>query len=177
MPWLLPAGLAAAGALAPPAAEVAYGVVYLSIEEAQRLLFPGRKLERWPVELTAAQAEAIEERSGVRVRQRALEVWKVEGGGLFFVDEVIGKHEFIPYALGLGAEGKVVGVEILEYRETYGDEIRGEAWRLQFRGRSAADPLRFGGDIRNISGATLSCRHIADGVKRLLATHELALRD
>jgi Na+-transporting NADH:ubiquinone oxidoreductase subunit NqrC len=36
--------------------------------------------------------------------------------------------------------------------------------------------LRLEHDIKNISGATLSCRHIADGVKRVLATHAVALR-
>ncbi|HEY4639240.1 MAG TPA: FMN-binding protein [Candidatus Udaeobacter sp.] len=30
--------------------------------------------------------------------------------------------------------------------------------------------------MKNISGATLSCRHITDGVKRLLALHEIVLK-
>jgi hypothetical protein len=29
--------------------------------------------------------------------------------------------------------------------------------------------LRFGADIRNISGATLSCQHVTEGVQRLSA--------
>jgi Na+-translocating ferredoxin:NAD+ oxidoreductase RnfG subunit len=47
---------------------------------------------------------------------------------------------------------------------------------MQFAGKTAADPLRLDGDIKNISGATLSCRHITDAVKRLLATYEVALK-
>jgi hypothetical protein len=32
-----------------------------------------------------------------------------------------------------------------------------------------ASPLQVGGDIRNISGATLSSHHVAEGVKRIMA--------
>jgi hypothetical protein len=48
--------------------------------------------------------------------------------------------------------------------------------RKQFAGKTAAAPLKLERDIRNISGATLSCRHIADGVKRVLATRDVALK-
>jgi hypothetical protein len=34
--------------------------------------------------------------------------------------------------------------------------------------RSASSPLQLGADIKNISGATLSSKHITDGVKRVL---------
>jgi Na+-transporting NADH:ubiquinone oxidoreductase subunit NqrC len=64
----------------------------------------------------------------------------------------------------------------MEYRETYGYEIRNEKWRAQFVGKSANSTLKLDHDIKNISGATLSCRHITDGVKRLLAFYEVVLR-
>lgn len=174
---LLPASIAVLGGLFPATAQIAFATVYMSIAEAQRLLFPGKRLEPVPFELSEETAQRIEKASGVRVRERSLQVWRVEGGGVFVVDEVLGKHEFIPYAVGLDATGAVVGVEILEYRETYGDGIRDAAWRKQFSGKLPGDELKFGRDVRNISGATLSCRHISDGVKRLLVTFELALRD
>jgi len=41
-------------------------------------------------------------------------------------------------------------------------------------GRSHADPVQIGQDIQNISGATLSCQHVTDGIRRLLALYELA---
>jgi Na+-translocating ferredoxin:NAD+ oxidoreductase RnfG subunit len=110
------------------------------------------------------------------VRSRALKVWKVRGGGWFIVDEVLGKHEYINYALGLNASGSVRQIEILDYRETYGYEVREASWRQQFVGKTSQAPLKLDGDVRNISGATLSSRHITEGVKRLLATYEVALR-
>jgi len=88
---------------------------------------------------------------------------------------VLGKHELITYALALDARGRVRGVEILEYLEAHGGEILDPAWRAQFVGKSTADPLKLDRDIRNISGATLSCRHVTDGVKRLLDFHARVL--
>ena len=59
-------------------------------------------------------------------------------------------------------------IEILDYRETHGGEIRLAAWRRQFVGKTAQAPVKLDQDIKNISGATLSSKHITGGVKRLL---------
>lgn len=153
-----------------------YATTYLTVAQAQAAIFPGRQLAWSPVELTPAQRAAIGQASGVRVRSSRVRAWRVAGGGWFLLDEVLGKHEFITFALGLTDGGVVTAVEILDYRESYGFEIRDRRWRAQFAGKTARDPLRLDVDIRNISGATLSCRHITDGVKRLLATYEFVLK-
>jgi Na+-transporting NADH:ubiquinone oxidoreductase subunit NqrC len=93
------------------------------------------------------------------------------------VDEVIGKHEFITYALALANSGAVKGVEILTYRETYGHEVKLPKWRAQFLGKTVAAPVKIDSDIRNISGATLSCVHVTEGVRRLLYTHAFVLKN
>jgi len=49
-------------------------------------------------------------------------------------------------------------------------------WRKQFAGKRASDPVELNRDIQNISGATLSCRHVTEGVKRLLAIHKSIAR-
>ena len=89
--------------------------------------------------------------------------------GRVIVDAVVGKFEQIDYAVALDASGKVLAVEILTYRESHGAEVRLPAWRNQFVGKTTADPVKLGADIANISGATLSCTHITDGVRRLVA--------
>jgi Na+-translocating ferredoxin:NAD+ oxidoreductase RnfG subunit len=96
--------------------------------------------------------------------------------GRFYADAVIGKQEYIGYALAVDATGRVLRLDVLEYRETHGWEIRNERWRSQFVGKSAADPVEVSRDIANISGATLSCRHVTDGVRRLLALDSLLAR-
>ena len=169
-------------ALLSPAAIVApvYAADYLSIPQAQELLFPDAgTFKEHTVLLTASQKKQIKSISGMSQRWDQQRVWRVEkaGGflGWFIVDEVIGKHEFITYAAALSADGKVIGVEILSYRETHGGEVRDAEWRGHFKGKSLSDPFKLGVDIPNISGATLSCRNITDGVKRLLALHQIIL--
>lgn len=66
-------------------------------------------------------------------------------------------------------------VEILEYREAYGGEVANAKWRAQFSGKDYQSPLKLTKDIQNISGATLSSKHITDGVRRLVITHALVL--
>lgn len=166
-------GVAALAALAPAPVCAQH---FLSIEQAQGAMFPGETLKPMPVTLTAEQAKAIEKESGARVRDKTLRVWRASGGGLFIVDDVLGKHEMITWALGLRADGSVKQIEILDYRETYGYEIQHPKWRAQFEGKRAGARLKLDTDIKNISGATLSCRHITDGVTRLLATYEHALK-
>jgi len=160
-----------AGATCP-----AWAVTYLSIEQAQQAIFPQAKLEKLELQLTPGQRKTIEKASGVKVRALKLDVWKVAGGGWFLVDEVIGKHEFITYALGLNAGGSVKQIEVMDYRENYGGEVRRPEWRGQFSGKKHGAKLKLDDDIKNISGATLSCRHITEGVKRLLATYELVCK-
>jgi hypothetical protein len=150
--------------------------VYLSAEQAQQAIFPGGSFIAVAVSLSDEQGRAIEKRSEIKFPSSQPQVWKVSSGGWFFVDKVIGKHELITYALGVDADGSVRGIEILEYRESYGGQIRYADWRRQFAGKTAADPLKLEQDIRNISGATLSCRHVTEGVKRLLALHEIVLK-
>lgn len=163
------------------AALPAHAVQYLTVEQAQHLLFPEATGFR-PVRLilTAAQRAAIEQAARVRVRVPELHAWRVEGGGQpvgwFLLDEVYGKHEFITYAVALDATGAVRGIEILDYRETHGGQVRNAGWRAQFVGKRPGAPLELDQDIQNISGATLSCKHIAEGVRRLLATYEVALK-
>lgn len=169
-----PAAVVVSGAaLAVPAG---YAATYLSVEQAQRTLFPGAALTPLGITLNAEQRRAIEGASDTRVRSAEQKIWRASGGGWFIVDEVLGKHEFITYAVALSATGAVKGVEILDYRESYGYEIRRPEWRQQFVGKTAGAPLKLDQDIKNISGATLSCRHVAEGVRRTLALYAAVLK-
>ncbi len=154
----------------------AFAVQYLTVDQAQQAIFPGKSFTAAPVRLTSVQKKAIEQSSGVRVLKDEEQVWRVSGGDWFIVDEVVGKHEFITYAVGLHGDGSVKQIEVMDYRETYGGQIRDEKWRGQFVGKTSKSTLKLDADIKNIGGATLSCRHVTDGVKRLLAFYEIALK-
>jgi Na+-translocating ferredoxin:NAD+ oxidoreductase RnfG subunit len=154
---------------------------YLTSDEAKQLCFP--KADRFQEQVhqfTAEQKKAIAKQAGSPVRLRGQRYWIASQGtnvlGVMVADHVLGKHEIIDYVVALAPDGKVLQIEILEYRESHGYEIRGEKWREQFKGKTTTDKLRLHGDIYNISGATISCRNVTEGVKRVLATFALVLR-
>lgn len=162
-------------ALAMPVS--AHATVYLTVEQAQASMFPRQNLTPAFRQLQPAEVSAIKKASGAAPLSKELKAWRAQDGGWFIVDRVVGKHEFITYAVALTPDGAVRRVEILEYRETYGGEVRNPAWRQQFVGKRFGAQLQLGKDIKNISGATLSSRHVTDGVRRLLVTWQLLLRN
>jgi len=132
----------------------AYATTYFTVEQAQRAIFPGATFT------SAGQPN----------------VWRTSSGGLFVVEKVVGKHEYITLAIGINPNGTVKQIEIMDYRESYGYEVREASWRSQFVGKTASSPLQLGADIKNISGATLSSKHITDGVKRVLQRYQSSLK-
>jgi hypothetical protein len=100
----------------------------------------------------------------------ALRVWRGDSlTGFARVRNVRGKDQPITYLVALDPDLRLRDVDILVYREAYGGEIAYEAWRKQFRGRGAEDPLEVGRDIRSISGATISVNAVTLGVRRTVA--------
>lgn len=171
--WFLPM----AAIVAP-----AFAVDYLSVNQAQKALFPSaEQFVEYPTNLSKDEKKLIKKRSGVRQRQDQQPIWKVMADdqlqGWFIVDDVIGKHEYITYAVAISPQGEVMGVDIMSYRETHGGEVRDEAWREHFVGKTVESTLKLDEDIPNISGATLSSRNITDGVKRLLVLHNIKLKN
>ena len=84
------------------------------------------------------------------------------------VRDARGKDQPITFLVATDAAGEVRDVDILVYREPYGGEVAYESWRRQFRGRTAADSVRIGRPIRNISGATISSQAVTAGVRQAL---------
>ncbi len=171
--------LIALAALAP--VQIVIAADYLTIGQAQHALFPeAERFEQVALVLSPAQKAAVAERAGPQPPHRSLQAWKALRGaavlGYVFVDEVVGRQDFITYAVGIDAAGRLRPVEVLAYRESHGSEIREGAWRAQFAGRSSLAQLRFATDIKNIAGATLSCEHVTQGVRWLVALWEVALR-
>src|SRR5215471_2474163 len=157
--------------LAPPAivlpAAAARAVQYLDVSQAQQALFAdATRFEPAPVTLTDDQRHAVEKSSATRTPVPTDRIWRAFAGdrllGHVIVDEVYGKHEFITYAVAIDPSGAVLGLEIMDYRETHGGEVRQADWRAQFRGKHAGESLELGNGIANISGATMSCKHITD---------------
>jgi hypothetical protein len=178
IPFLAASGMAAL--LAPPA-QVAVAADYMSVDAAQRGLFAqAERFDEIVLALNPAQKTSVTALAGPQPPHRSLRAWKaIRGGdllGYVFVDEVLGRQDMITYAVGIDRAGRMGTLEVLSYRESHGGEIRGTAWRNQFDGREGLEHLRFGADIKNIAGATLSCEHVTQGVRWIAALWQVALR-
>jgi len=171
---------AAAAASAGLVTTRAYAADYMSVAESQKLMFAdATEFAPVVVALNPEQLRQLAERAGGPPRPGAWRIWQARQGasvlGYVVADAVIGKFELINYAVALSPAGEIRDVEILAYRESHGYEVRNKPWRSQFSGKSAQAKLRVGEDIDNISGATLSCTHITDGIRRIAVMAQMAL--
>ncbi len=145
-----------------------------SDESAVRAAFPGcDAFEERLVLPSADQRSELEKTLGKDRVPRVFSCWVARKGetleGFAVVDDVLGKSEPITYLVALDSSVRVRFVEILAYRESHGGEVREANWRRQFEGLDARSPISIGKDIRNIAGATISCRSVTDGVRHQVA--------
>lgn len=152
---------------------------FLDIDQAQKLLLPQASVfTAVALSLDSARINDLAQATQTAVpRGYAPQCWAGQSGsvqqGWVMADRVIGKYELIDYAAGFSTDGSMTGLEIMAYRESHGAEIRNPAWRKQFAGRKTVGQIRLGDDIRNISGATLSCQHVTQGAQRLSALAQM----
>jgi Na+-translocating ferredoxin:NAD+ oxidoreductase subunit G len=181
--WILAGPALAAtglGALGAAPVHTVIAAEYLTLEAAQKSLYPqADRFAEVALSLSPEQRARVAALAGPQPPHRSLRAWKATRGatllGYVFVDEVIGREQFITYALAIDTAGKLGTLEVMAYRESHGEEIRGGAWRHQFDGRRGLDELRFGTDIKNIAGATLSCEHVTQGVRWIDALWQVSL--
>lgn len=132
------------------------------------------------VSLSDADAKAIAKKLGVSSVATDWDVYVATSGdtseGFAVLDSEKGMHEPIDFAVKFSTSGAVERVEIREYREAYGDEVRSDRFRAQFVGKSAKDPITIKKDIDIVSGASISSNSIAVGVKRDALIVDAALK-
>ena len=122
------------------------------------------------VQLDGSEMQRLQHRLGYTPSKASYTFYVATSGGRIdgyaFIDEEKGEHLPITFAVKLSPQGKVLRQEIVIYREARGDEVRDERFRAQFVGKSAADAIDTDSDIQAVSGATISSRAMAVGVKR-----------
>ena len=156
--------------------------VYLTVEQAPKTIFPeADRFERKEIPVTPALRERLKKLAAPAQPT----IWEPSYSsfiarkqeqiiGYAVICEEIGRHRPITFIVGVTPEGKVKDVAILMYRESQGDEVRHKGFLAQFAGKSLANPIMQHQDIRNISGATLSVRALARGVRKALAVIQAA---
>ena len=151
--------------------------VYLTVEQAPKAVFPeADRFERRDIPVTPALSGKLRQ----WVAPAKPTIWEPfymtfvarkedQIIGYAVICEEIGKHRPITFIVGVTPDGKVKDAAIMMYREPQGDEVRHRGFLAQFAGKALDNPIMQHRDIRNVSGATLSVRALARGVRKGLA--------
>jgi Na+-translocating ferredoxin:NAD+ oxidoreductase RnfG subunit len=174
--WL-GAALLCLGLMAAPAA----GKVFYSQSEALELAFPGaERVEGQTHLLRDDQVERIEELSQTRLDSKLVKIYTGLREGEVLGYAVIEVHNVrtLPEAfmVVMTPEGNVRSLRMLAFHEPL-DYLPAERWYEQFARKSLEAPLRLGGDVHGVVGATLSAQATTRGVRRALALYEVLVRD
>ena len=154
--------------------------VFYSQSEALELAFPdAEEVASNTFVLDADQVERIESLAKCELDSKLVKIYtgmregKVIGHALIDIHNVRTLPE--AFMVVLSATGRVQSLRVLAFHEPleYKPTSR---WYRQFDNRSIEAPLRVGGDIHGVVGATLSAHATTRGVRRALAYYEVLLQ-
>ena len=146
---------------------------YFTTPQVLKAFFPqSQRVTFRKVKLEPTQVAALQGRLGYKPARAEYVFFVATTGehvdGYAFIDDEQGQHEQITFAVKLSPEGAVERQEVMVYRESYGEEITDARFRRQFQGKTVKDAVRAGADIDVVTGATISSRAMAAGVRRAL---------
>lgn len=167
-------------ALLPGAGAVpALAKVFLSVDEAVRLAFPGCQVTRRTAFLTPEQLRRARELAGAEVPSALVNYYEAKRDGRSAGVAYFDTHRVrtLPETLMIvvDPQGKVARLEVISFREPEEYMPRG-AWYEQFRGRGLDRDLQLKAGIHPVTGATLTARATTDAVRRVLALHQVILQ-
>ena len=152
--------------------------VYFTPEEALTKVF-AKADTLWTEEWSPTQQERaeLEGRLGWRIEDETFVIHRAgkDGKDLGYavITEEQGRFKPITFIVKMSVERRVDMVLVMVYRESRGDGVKRQRFLKQFRDKDTSDHLRLNRDIVGVSGATMSSRALAMGVKKVLAVVEL----
>lgn len=172
---LLALALLPAAATPPvPAAPAAVEKVYLTVDEALELAFPGAQVAKETVYLTDEQRARAKKLAGAEVDLKIARPYVARKDGKLVGTAYVDLHRVRALKETLlvvvDPEGRVSRMELLAFGEPL-EYVPKTEWYAQFTGKKLDDELHLKRSIRGIAGATLSARATTDAVRRVLAVH------
>jgi FMN-binding domain len=160
-------------------ATAAHAKVFLSRSEALALAFPeADRIEDESILLDDEQAGQIEQLAKSHLESRLVRIHRGYRKNELLGYAIIDVHNVrtLPEAflVVLSPEGAVRTLRVLAFHEPL-EYMPSARWYQQFEGKTLAAPLRLGGDIHAIVGATLSSRATTEGVRRALALYQVVI--
>lgn len=126
---------------------------------------------------TAEERSDLEAGLGWEISEESFAIHRAREGdkdlGYAVITEEQGRFKPITFIVHVSPAGRVEMVLVMVYRESRGDGVKRQRFLKQFRKKDVDDHLRLNRDIVGVSGATMSSRALAAGVKKVLAVIEL----
>jgi Na+-translocating ferredoxin:NAD+ oxidoreductase RnfG subunit len=164
--------------VAPPGAGAK---VFYSRSEALEMAFPeADHIEAETFVLADDQVSQIEELAKSRVDSKLVKIYKGLKDGELLGYAVIDVHRVrtLPEAfmVVIDPQGSVRSLRVLAFHEPL-DYLPTGRWYEQFGDKGLEAPLRVGGDIHGVVGATLSAHATTSGVRRALAYYRVLIQN
>jgi len=161
--------------VAAPAA----GKVFYSRAAALEMAFPNAdRIDGKTFVLHDEQVGKIEARIRGSLDRNLAKVYTAVEGGAVVGYAIIDVHDVRALAeavmIVLTPSGEVRSLRILAFHEPL-EYLPTERWYRQFENQSLQNPLRLGGDIHGVVGATLTARATTKAVRRALAYYEVLI--
>lgn len=152
--------------------------VYYTEEEALAKVFAKADslwADRWSP--TPEEKSDLEGKLGWELSEEVFVIHRAREGdrdlGYAVITEEQGRFKPITFIVQVSTGGRVEMVLVMVYRESRGDGVKRQRFLKQFRKKDVDDHLRLNRDLVGVSGATMSSRALAAGVKKVLAVIDL----
>ncbi len=155
--------------------------VFHARDEIRSLAFPdAERMEPRDYFLTSSQREQIESRARTQLDSDLVTVYVGLRGddvlGYAFLDTHMVRTLPETFLIVLAPDGAVVATHVMAFYEPL-EYLPADRWLDQLDGSRLTDDLHVGRSIAGITGATLSSHAVVNGIRRVLAMHEILLGD
>ena len=154
---------------------------YRTQPEALQTVFPSPfRVERKTLFLTQSQIEQIEQKARVRVDSSIVSYYVARNAsgisGIAFFDRRIVRTMPVTYMVVVNPSGTVGYVDILSFEEPE-DYLPPARWLALYQNGKLDTNLAIGHGIPRITGASLSSQAMNDGIRLILATYQVGVKD
>lgn len=162
-------------------ATTAQAKVFMTKSEALAWAFPeADRVEDRRFVLTDEQVAEIEKRAQSKLDSRIVTLYVGHKGdavlGYAVIDQHLVRTLQEAFLVVLSAEGEVRRLRVLAFHEP-AEYKPNDRFLSQFEGKEGGTPLRLAREVHGIAGATLSSQAVTGGVRRVLAYHEVLVRE
>ena len=175
--WLLSLLSLVAALASPSRAAGGQAQVLITVPEALELAFPGCTVEKQTLYLSKEQQKEAAKLCKGKLEGRVVRAYsakdakgKFVGTAYFDTHRVRTNKETVMVVVT--PEQKVARVEVLAFGEPL-DYVPNEVFYGQFKKKKLGPELTLKRGVRNVAGATLTCRASVDAARRVLAVHRI----